>query len=228
MSAYVLGSLVGRFVLSALIVYIIILLFKRFNARDALRKMKSPWSLMGVLLVFVLGLAGSAHAAESSAASGTFDIKDFPKAGLQVHVPSKPAWNVQTEARRDAEAILLSTPQNHTPLAVIEMTLLKNMKVNKKELRDTAVTALNTGRKNGGIRGKITGADLKSVKYGKIEGYLDQYEISAGGQTYTMNSIMAVLPNNKPILLSLLTQKGKTAEVELTANQIWSQLKELQ
>jgi len=227
MSAYVIGSLVGRFVMSALIVYIILLLIKRFNAGEALKKMKSPWSIMGVLLIFLLGLAGSAHASEQMRALRPFNITDFPSAGLQVYVPSRPKWNVFTEKRQDGEAILLSTPQNYYPLAVIEITLLKNMRVKKAELLETAVSALNTGRKNGGISGQIAKADLKRVNYGEIEGYMDQYEITAEGNTYTMNSIMAVMLNEKPVLLSLLTQKGQSSHVQHMADKIWSNLKEL-
>lgn len=84
MSAYVIGNLVGRLVMSALIVYVIILLFKRFNASEAFRKMKSPWSIMAVLFIFLLGLAGSTHAAEQERALRPFNITEFPEAGLEV------------------------------------------------------------------------------------------------------------------------------------------------
>jgi hypothetical protein len=156
-----------------------------------------------------------------------FNVTEFPEAGLVVYVPSRPEWNINTERRRDGKAILLSTPQNYYPLAVIEIMLLKDMKVEKTDLLETAVSALNTGRKNGGISGHITKSDLKSVKYGQIEGYLDQYEIAAEGQTYTMNSIMGVMPNGKPVLLSLVTAKGQISHVEHMAHKIWGKLREL-
>ncbi len=227
MSAYILGSLVGRFFMSALFVYVILLIFKRFNAGEALRKMKSPWSIMGVVFIFLLGLAGSTHAAEQERALRPFNVTDFPEAGLVVYVPSRPEWNINTERRRDGQAILLSTPPNYYPPAVIEVLLVEKIRVKKSELLETAVSALNTSRKNGGISGRITKSDLKLVKYGKIEGYLDQYEITAEGQVYTMNSIMGILPNGKSVLLSLVTAQGQISHIEHMAHKIWGRLREL-
>ena len=63
MSAYVLGNLFGRLFMSALIVFVVMLIFKRFKAVEAFGSMKSPWSILSVLFIFVLGLASSTHIA---------------------------------------------------------------------------------------------------------------------------------------------------------------------
>ncbi len=59
MSAYLLGNLLGRLVISILLVYVAIFVFKKFKFREALHCMRSPWSIMTVLLIFLLGLVGA-------------------------------------------------------------------------------------------------------------------------------------------------------------------------
>ena len=57
--AFILGNLVGRFLMSALIVWIVMMLIKRFDMKLATASLKRPLPILSVFIVFVLGLVGS-------------------------------------------------------------------------------------------------------------------------------------------------------------------------
>lgn len=58
MTAYMIGSLVGRLLASIFIVFFGILLFKKFNMSEAVVAIKQPLSIVSIVCVFLLGLVG--------------------------------------------------------------------------------------------------------------------------------------------------------------------------
>lgn len=58
MTAYMIGSLVGRLLASIFIVFFGILLFKKFNMSEAAVAIKRPLSIVSIVCVFLLGLVG--------------------------------------------------------------------------------------------------------------------------------------------------------------------------
>lgn len=64
MSAFLLGSLVGRLLFSVFAVWIVLLLMNKFKAKVALGRLRRPLPLIAVTLVFCLGLIGSAKAVD--------------------------------------------------------------------------------------------------------------------------------------------------------------------
>jgi len=63
MDAYILGNLAGRLLMSALIVYLVLLVLGKFDFRRAARQMKGVLPLLAVVLLFIMGLA--AHSVRS-------------------------------------------------------------------------------------------------------------------------------------------------------------------
>ncbi|MFV0478353.1 MAG: hypothetical protein ACK5ME_11025 [Parahaliea sp.] len=59
MDAYFIGNLVGRLLVSIVLVYIVLLAFSQFDFRRAGRRLKGVGPVIAVLLVFILGIAGS-------------------------------------------------------------------------------------------------------------------------------------------------------------------------
>jgi len=57
MDAYILGNLIGRLLMSALIVYLVLLIFGRFDFRQAARRMRRVSSVLAVIILFMVGLA---------------------------------------------------------------------------------------------------------------------------------------------------------------------------
>ena len=59
MDAYIVGNLVGRLVLSYLLVWLLMLAFSRINARRAFQKTHRWYGIGMTLVLFVAGLAAS-------------------------------------------------------------------------------------------------------------------------------------------------------------------------
>ena len=58
MTAYSLGNLVGRLMFSYLVVWLVCLVFARGDWREAFRYSRTWKGVLGLVVVFVLGIAG--------------------------------------------------------------------------------------------------------------------------------------------------------------------------
>ena len=93
MDAYILGNLAGRLVMSALLVYFIVLCFNRFQFKIALLKMKRPVPIIACLALFIIGLASNALADEQPkktfpATAATPETESQPRKAADVSVPA--------------------------------------------------------------------------------------------------------------------------------------------
>ena len=59
MTAYLIGNLLGRLLMSWLIVFLVVLLRQRGRFRIALRRNLWPWGWIPVGILFVLGILGT-------------------------------------------------------------------------------------------------------------------------------------------------------------------------
>ncbi|UTV80843.1 hypothetical protein MQE22_12650 [Acidithiobacillus sp. YTS05] len=59
MSGYLLGNLLGRLLVSWLVVFVVSLLMKRGQLKIALRASVWPWGWLWVLVLFGMGLLGA-------------------------------------------------------------------------------------------------------------------------------------------------------------------------
>ncbi len=60
MEAYFIGNILGRLFASVLVVFLVLLLFNKFSPAKSFQKLKSPFSIVSVVLVFAVGLAATA------------------------------------------------------------------------------------------------------------------------------------------------------------------------
>ena len=60
--AYVIGNLVGRLLLSAIIVLVVMFIVKKFDMKKAMSSMKRPLPVASVVIIFFLGLLVQAYA----------------------------------------------------------------------------------------------------------------------------------------------------------------------
>jgi len=56
---YLIGNIIGRFIASILLVWIILFLFNKFDASQANTKLKRPLSIVGVFVLFAIGMLGT-------------------------------------------------------------------------------------------------------------------------------------------------------------------------
>ncbi len=165
--------------------------------------------------------------ADSDRAKRPFARIKSLKVGLNVPVPARPEWNHSIEPRAGTYALLISTPEKFYPQVSMEIVLNHRLNVNPTKLETTAVTALNAVREKAGISERITKSDLKAVIYGDIQAYQDAYQLKLKGQTYSIKSIMGIMPSGHPITLFLATPEGQMKHIEDISNKIWKNIKEL-
>ncbi len=60
MDAFAIGNLVGRLLMSAVLVYLLLLIFNRFDFKQSTNRMKGILPIVSVLVLFVLGLGVNA------------------------------------------------------------------------------------------------------------------------------------------------------------------------
>ena len=101
MDAYFAGELTGRLLVSFLIVYLVLLAVNRFRLKLALRRSVRPLSLIATVLIFFLGLAASVQAEER--AKHPLTVNPLSEVGIQLYVPVRPEWTMETSQRTDAE-----------------------------------------------------------------------------------------------------------------------------
>ena len=228
MTAYDIGSIVGRLLASVVIVYFFVLIFNRFKFKFALSKLARPLSIISILLIFVLGIAVNAKAAaDSERALRPFAVTKIPEAGLVMYIPTNPPWNMQLQQRNGAAAVILSTPPLYYPPTSMEIVLNNGLKVHPKEFGNIAITALNTVRNKAGIQSEISLGQLSTERYGDIETYVDVFDMRMDGESYSAKSLIGLMPSGKPVMFFLVTQKGEIEHISHMAKKIWSNLKEL-
>lgn len=226
MTAHLLGNLLGRLLMSAALVYLVVLAINRFDFKRALSRLKRPLPIVSIVVVFFLGLAGSLRA-EDGRALRPFLVTKVPEAGLQIYVPERPEWHLDLERRAGNRVVLLSTPADYYPRASMEIVLNKRLRIDADQLRSAAVAALNTARENAGIRQRIDANSIKAVSYGVIQAYEDQYELTVDDESYSVKSVMGIMPSGRPITLLLATAEGQLTHIKDMSEKIWSKLKEL-
>lgn len=225
MDAHTLGNLAGRLLMSALLVYIMLLCFNRFQLKVALIKMKRPLAIIGTLLLFILGIAG--HAVADERAKRPFAVTAIPQAGLQIYIPDRPAWHWETEQRQDAHAIVLTTPDHYYPPARMDIVRIPNQKINTGILPFVAMSGLKTVRKKMGIEASFTVNNMHKVSYGDIVGYEEILSMQSQGQTFAIKSFMGMLPSGLPISFFLATGEGQLSHIEPMIKKIMSHTTQL-
>ena len=138
-------------------------------------------------------------------------------------MPARPKWTLALDARSGTDAVIMSTPEKYFPTTVVEIVLNKSIKVDEVDLKDTSVVALNKIR-SGVNLGKVDKASLKSVSFGDIVGYQDQFDITFEGQRYSMQAVVGKFSSNESITLLITTPKGQMEAASVMKKKIYKKL----
>jgi len=220
MDAYIIGNLTGRLLISALLVYIILLCFNRFQLKTALLKMKHPLAIVSTFVLFILGIAGNAVADER--AKRPFSVTAVPEAGLQIYIPDRPAWHWETQKRVDTYSVVLTTPENYYPPASMDIVQVPTQTVAKGSLPIVAMSALKTVRKKLGAVSPFSADNMRKVSYGNIVGYEEIIQVNNDGHTFEAKSFMGIFPSGHPISFFLVTGEGQLSHIEPMIKKIFS------
>ena len=116
MSSYLIGNLVGRLIMSALLVWVALLLLNRFNFGKANKKLIRPLPILSTIILFVLGLMGHASADTNKQ---LFWVMNFPSVGIEeIYVPAEPQWRFDVDKEEQVTTLRL-TAQNKGDLASV-------------------------------------------------------------------------------------------------------------
>ncbi len=221
MDAETLGNLLGRLVASSLIIYFCLLLISSFNFIAAGRKFKKPLSITFVVVIFVLGLSVNLQANSlRDRADRQFTDTEFIDVGVRAYVPSKPNWDVSTEVRSGAYALVLSTPELYFPPASLEIIHNSKLRVKEGGLLNGAISAANEVRSKSGLLETVQPYNLKPVSYGKMQGFRDEFTIDDQGKTYSVNFYFMLFKNRAPLTVFSVTSEGQMAFIEHTVEKI--------
>ena len=224
MDPYLAGSIVGRFLASAVLIYVVLLLLNRFDFKASAQKLKHPLSIGAVLLLFLLGLSTGAHA--DNRANRPYSVTELPKAGISVHIPERPQWSYRLEPRAGTHAVILYTPPNFYPMVAVELVYNSRLYVPEDDMQGTALGAFNTARESVGLPGTTIDA-LRPVTYGQIPGYKDRYKLSSRGEVYSVETVMGAFPSGRPITMMITSLDGQLEHIEPMIKVIWENLAEI-
>ena len=225
MDAYIAGELTGRLLVSFLIVYLVLFVVNRFRPKLALRRSVRPLSLIATVLIFFLGLAASVQAEER--AKRPFTVTPVPEAGIQLYVPARPEWTMETSQRTDAVAVILSTPVNYCPPTAIEITYHPRWLIPEDEpLLDVAAGTLNTVREKLGVEGDSE-PGLRAVSYDSLAGYEEQLSVVSEGKGYQLHSFFGRMPSGHPVTVLTMTGEDQLAHIKPMVDKIIRHVKPL-
>jgi hypothetical protein len=228
MTAYEVGTILGRILASTGLVYIALLIILRFDIKTSFEKLQKPLSLVSITLVFILGLAGNVKAEGLiERAKRPFVVTDIPEAGLIVYVPERPLWGMQLEKKRHTTSVVLSTPSLYYPPASMEIALEKRYRVTEEEFSSIALSALNTVRKNAKISENVDSDKLIKTFYGDLVMYEDDFLIEEGGIRYSAKSAVGLMPSGRVVSIFLVTPEGQIGHILNMTHKIWRNLKEI-
>ena len=105
MSSYLIGNLVGRLLMSAFLVWLILLCINRFNPGLSIRRLIRPLPLLSTFLLFILGLAGNAIAETHH--QNALSTSIFPSVGVdEIFIPTEREWLFEAASKELINKIL--------------------------------------------------------------------------------------------------------------------------
>lgn len=156
-----------------------------------------------------------------------FRIHELEEVGLEVWVPSNPEWVLAIDERATANAVILSTPPLYYPVTAIEIVLNKNTKVSNSDLLTVANSSLDEVRRSTNVKPRDKGQELTKVKFGDIEAYQDQFDVTFEGKSYSMQTYMGVFPSGQTVTMLVTTPAGQINDISVMRNKIFKKLSAL-
>ena len=93
MSSYLIGNLVGRLLMSAFLVWLVLLCINRFKPAYSAKRLLRPLPLLAAVIVFIAGLIG--HVVSDTGVQQLTNPADtqnssvFPEVGDRIHKPAQ-------------------------------------------------------------------------------------------------------------------------------------------
>jgi len=120
MSSYLIGNLVGRLLMSAFLVWLVLLCINRFKFGYSAKRLIRPLPLLSTVTLFFLGLIS--HAAADTHDKQLFWVSTFPNVGIkEIYIPAEPEWFFETEHHKQHKVLKLTSQAGNDVPAFVQL-----------------------------------------------------------------------------------------------------------
>ena len=225
MTAYLIGNTIGRLVLSYAIIWLALWLgLAKLNWRDAFRRTHHWTGLTATTMIFFLGLAHTAYAAERI--GRPMIIHRLPTLGLEIWTEQDPEWETQLSTRSGAATFTAETPALTYPPAQMSWTTLPQLRFDTRDLKTGAEGALHQVAANHHLRAP-TKIPITRQQYGELMGYETIFEATSQNIPIEVRAFCGHTPGKQPVLMQLTTLKHKSAHLAQHVRRSWNNVRYL-
>jgi hypothetical protein len=226
MSAYALGNLVGRFVLSyALIWFVMWLMLAKLNWRDAFRRTHHWSGLIATTTLFLIGLISTAEAGDR--AGRPMVIHRVPALGLEIWTEQDPQWETQLTETKGAATFIAETPALTYPPAYMSWTSLPQIKFDAADIEAAARGTIHQVAANYGVRGPVQ-LPIERKQYGDLSGYESIFAASSQQVPVEVRVFCGHSPGRPAVVMQVATLKDKLGHLSEQTRRSWSNVRYLQ
>lgn len=225
MTAYLIGSAIGRLAASYAIIWIALWFgLARFNWRDAFRRTHHWTGLAATTTIFFLCLALTANAAERT--GRPMIIHRLPTLGLEIWTEQDPEWETHLSDRAGAATFIAETPALTYPPAQMSWTTLPQLRFDPRDLQAGAEGALHQVAANHHLQAP-TQIPITSRQYGDLIGYETTFAARSHNIPIEVRAFCGHRPGKQPVLMQVTTLKNKTAHLAEHIRRSWNNVRYL-
>ncbi|GGK65898.1 hypothetical protein [Amphritea balenae] len=213
---YLIGHLLGRLFASVLIVWLICWLFSRLKFKPSIVALKRWYSLLAVVLIWLLGIAGSARAGEDSRAMAINQVEALQ---LTIWTEAQPNWPTRLEQHRGRSVFVAESPDNYYPPAAMSWAVMP-FNVTDAELDGVFQQALKSAQNNYQSRSGVATASDKV--YGTLAGRQATFQGKVGNQPVDVRFFIGSEPGKPLIVMQAYTLPDKLPHLKHQIRRSWN------
>jgi len=165
------------------------------------------WIACGFVVVFLF-FSSFVSANYDGVAPRPFKVEKFANIGLEVWVPARPKWHIETQQRKLTTAVVLGSPSGYYPRTAIEILFFKDKTSEEVDLPAITKGVIESIQIN---NGSLTKDDkLSRIETGNIIVFQSEHELNIEGKTHSLHLFVGHFKDTKELLnVSVITPQGQ-------------------
>ncbi len=221
-TVYFMGQLLGRLAASVLVVWLVCWLLSRLKFKPAWHALKRGYSLLAILMIWVLGMVGNIHAGEDTRA---MIINQVDPLDLVIWTEAEPEWITRTEMYRDRPVFIAETPEHYYPPAAMSWTVMP-FSISDAEMPGVMQQALRGARQNYNRSDTsteaLTPALITDQQYGTLRGQQAEFNGRLGDTPVDVQFFIGAEPGKPAVMMQVYTLQGKLPHLEHQIRRSWN------
>lgn len=225
MSAYLLGNLTGRFVLSYAVIWLVMwLMLARLNWRDAFRRTNHWSGLVATTTLFLIGMTLTATAAER--VGRPMLIHRVAELGLEIWTEHDPQWETHLHEANGATTFSAETPALTYPPAHMSWTTVPQLNFTERDIETAARGALHQVAANLGVRfpDRIS---IKPRQYGDLTGFESVFQAESERVPIDVRAFCGHRAGKPAVVMQVSTLRNKLPDLNEHLRRSWSHVRYL-